>query len=115
MRGGIVDIFSPAEERPVRLEFFGDEIDTMGYFDPVTQRRVENADELVILPVAETLPALHPGGIEGLARELDGLLAALRQAGVVCLKAVLTPDNRSWTPGRLYRELQREHRAMGRG
>lgn len=51
----------------------------------------------------------------GLERELDGLLAALRQAGVVCLKAVLTPDNRSWTPGRLYRELQREHRAMGRG
>ena len=39
----------------------------------------------------------------GLERELDGL------------KAVLTPDNRSWTPGRLYRELQREHRAMGRG
>lgn len=34
VRGGIVDIFSPAEERPVRLEFFGDEIDTMGYFDP---------------------------------------------------------------------------------
>ena len=49
------------------------------------------------------------------SRELDGLLAALRQAGVVCLKAVLTPDNRSWTPGRLYRELQREHRVMGRG
>ena len=47
----------------------------------------------------------------GLERELDGLLAALRQAGVVCLKA----DNRSWTPGRLYRELQREHRVMGRG
>ncbi len=79
VRGGIVDIFSPAEERPVRLEFFGDEIDTMGYFDPVTQRRVENADELVILPVAETLPALHPGGIEGLAQELDGLLARQRR------------------------------------
>ena len=61
------------------VEFFGDEIDTMGYFDPVTQRRVENADELVILPVAETLPALHPGGIEGLARELDGLLARQRR------------------------------------
>ena len=50
----------------------------------------------------------------GLDRELDGLLAALRRAGVVCLKAVLTPDNRNWTPGRLYRELQRENRAMGR-
>ena len=52
----------------------------------------------------------------GLERELDGLLAALRGAGIVCLKAVLTPANRDWTPGRLYRELEREHRAMeGRG
>ena len=49
----------------------------------------------------------------GLDRELDALLASLRQAGVVCLKAVLTPDNRTWTPERLYRELEREHRAMG--
>ena len=52
----------------------------------------------------------------GLERELDGLLAALRGAGIVCLKAVLTPANRDWTPGRLYRELERERRAMeGRG
>ena len=42
-----------------------------------------------------------------------GLLAALRGAGIVCLKAVLTSANRDWTPGRLYRELEREHRAMG--
>ena len=49
----------------MRVEFFGDEIDAMGYFDPVTQRRVENADELVLLPVAETLPPLHPGGHRG--------------------------------------------------
>ena len=53
----------------------------------------------------------------GLEDQVDRLLPALRQAGIGrdCLKAVLTPDNRSWTPGRLYRELQREHRAMGRG
>lgn len=49
----------------------------------------------------------------GVERELDDLLAALRTAGIVCLKAVLTPANRDWTPGRLYRELEREHRAMG--
>ena len=79
VRGGIVDIFSPAEERFLFIDLLCYEIDTMGYFDPVTQRRVENADELVILPVAETLPALHPGGIEGLARELDGLLARQRR------------------------------------
>ena len=49
----------------------------------------------------------------GLERELDEVLAALRREGVVCLKAVLTSANRGWTPGRLYRELERERRTMG--
>ena len=42
VRGGILDIFSPAADAPIRAEFFGDELDTMGYFDPDTQRRTEN-------------------------------------------------------------------------
>ena len=42
VRGGILDIYSPAADRPIRAEFFGDELDTMGYFDPDTQRRTEN-------------------------------------------------------------------------
>lgn len=49
----------------------------------------------------------------GLDGELDGLLSVLRTAGIVCLKAVLTPSNRTWTPSRLYRELERERRIMG--
>ena len=44
VRGGIVDIFSPAADRPVRAEFFGAELDTMGYFDPDTQRRTDNIE-----------------------------------------------------------------------
>ena len=79
VRGGILDVFSPAAERPVRIEFFGDEIDAMGYFDPVTQRRVENADEAVLLPVAETLAGLHPDGVTGLADDLSALQARLRR------------------------------------
>ncbi len=45
---------------------------------------------------------------------LDALLAALRKAGVppIPCKAVLTPDNGSWTLGALYEELRREHEAM---
>ena len=74
VRGGIVDIYSPAEDRPVRVEFFGDELDTMGYFDPETQRRVENVDRITILPVGETQPMLHPGGIEGLCADLQNLI-----------------------------------------
>ena len=46
VRGGIVDIFSPAADQPFRAEFFGDELDTMGYFDPDTQRRTENIESI---------------------------------------------------------------------
>ena len=79
VRGGIVDIFSPAREQPIRAEFFGDELDTMGSFDPDTQRRSENLDSVTILPVAETLPALHHGGLEGLCRDLRNLISRQRR------------------------------------
>ncbi len=41
-RGGILDLWPPAENRPVRIEFFGDEIDTLRHFDPATQRTVKS-------------------------------------------------------------------------
>ena len=75
VRGGILDIYSPAADRPVRVEFFGDELDTMGYFDPDTQRRTENIEELVILPVGETQPRLHKNGIDGLCDDLRHMIA----------------------------------------
>ncbi len=79
VRGGIVDIFSPAADRPIRAEFFGDELDTMGYFDPDTQRRTENIESVVILPVGETQPRLHPQGLEGLCDDLRNLIARQRR------------------------------------
>ena len=75
VRGGIVDIYSPAANQPIRAEFFGDELDTMGYFDPDTQRRSENTDALVVLPVGETQPRLHPEGISGLCADIRKLIA----------------------------------------
>ena len=75
VRGGIVDIYSPAADRPIRAEFFGDELDTMGYFDPATQRRSENAESLVVLPVGETQPRLHPEGISGLCKDIQKLIS----------------------------------------
>ena len=75
IRGGILDIFSPAADLPVRAEFFGDELDTMGFFDPDTQRRTENVDELIVLPVGETQPHLHPEGIPGLCADISKLIA----------------------------------------
>ena len=75
VRGGILDLYSPAADRPIRAEFFGDELDTMGFFNPDTQRRVENVEKLVVLPVGETQPRLHPEGLEGLCADISSLIA----------------------------------------
>jgi len=74
IRGGILDVFSPAADQPFRAEFFGDELDTMGYFDPDTQRRTENTDRVVILPVGETQPRLHPQGLNGLCQDIRQMI-----------------------------------------
>ena len=83
VRGGILDVFSPAADRPFRAEFFGDELDTMGYFDPDTQRRTENVDSVTVLPVGETQPRLHPRGLEGLCQDLTALITRQRRRKAV--------------------------------
>jgi len=52
VRGGIVDIFSPTHALPARLEFFGDEVESIRLFDPTSQRSQAAIDELVVLPLA---------------------------------------------------------------
>ena len=79
VRGGILDIYSPAADRPFRCEFFGDELDTMGFFDPETQRRTENVEAVTILPVGETQPRLHPEGLPGLCEDISALLQRQRR------------------------------------
>ncbi len=54
LRGGILDFFSPAMANPIRVEFWGDEIDSMGEFDIDSQRRIANCDHARLLPSLET-------------------------------------------------------------
>ncbi len=54
LRGGILDVYSPEEERPVRIEFFGDEVESIRKFDPATQRSSNPLDEALLLPLTET-------------------------------------------------------------
>ncbi|MBQ3504677.1 MAG: transcription-repair coupling factor [Oscillospiraceae bacterium] len=98
VRGGIVDIYSPASDNPIRAEFFGDELDTMGYFDPVTQRRSENIDDAVILPVSETQPGLHPGGLTGLCKDITTLIARQKRRKTLneALITTLTRDQEKY-------------------
>ena len=101
LRGGIIDIFSPAADQPIRAEFFGDELDTMGYFDPSTQRRSENIDEITILPVGETQPNLHPGGMAGLCKDIASLIARQKRRKNVneALVTTLTKDLEKYENG----------------
>jgi transcription-repair coupling factor (superfamily II helicase) len=54
IRGGIVDVYSPEQDRPVRIDFFGDEIESIRKFDPETQRSSSHLDEALLLPLTET-------------------------------------------------------------
>ncbi len=54
LRGGILDVFSPENERPVRIDFFGDEIESIRRFDAETQRSSSTTDEALLLPLTET-------------------------------------------------------------
>ncbi len=54
LRGGILDVYSPEADRPIRIELFGDEIESIRKFDPATQRSSSPADEVVLLPLSET-------------------------------------------------------------
>ena len=55
IRGGIIDVFPPGESGPVRMDLFGDELESARRFDPVTQRTVENLDRIEFAPVSEVI------------------------------------------------------------
>ena len=83
LRGGILDIYSPLYDEPVRCEFFGDDLDSMGHFDVTSQRRTDQLGYARISPVAEALPSLFTGasgtGFAGLADELSAHAARLEK------------------------------------
>ena len=79
LRGGILDVFSPGAEAPVRCEFFDDEIDSLGVFDPGTQRRTQNIDHALLLPAGEVLPGWQEGCAEQAAAKLEKAAARLRK------------------------------------
>ena len=81
-RGDIIDIFPVSSELPVRLELFGDDLDKLREFDPVSQRSLDEVSELHLTPsgfsplIAEQLRQSMPKGLERLIseQELEQLL-----------------------------------------
>jgi len=76
VRGGIVDLFPPASAQPLRVDFFGDSIETIRRFDPLSQRSTETIDRFLVKPTSEV--RLDPDSIERFRtgyRELFGAVA----------------------------------------
>jgi transcription-repair coupling factor (superfamily II helicase) len=77
VRGGIIDVFSPETPQPVRIELFGDSIESIRAFDPNTQRSTNPVEHTTLLPLTETLrqvQVLEPMRISlDSARENDDL------------------------------------------
>ncbi|MBT6338689.1 MAG: transcription-repair coupling factor, partial [Desulfobacula sp.] len=74
VRGGILDVFSPGEKYPVRMEFFGDLVESIRYFSVYTQRGIKEIFETIIIPATEAIL---------IKENLPHILARLRQAGTL--------------------------------
>jgi transcription-repair coupling factor (superfamily II helicase) len=88
-RGGLLDVYPPESDRPVRIELFGDEVESIRKFDPGTQRSAATTEEAVLLPLTETpveeetLAAVNARLVgDRLAGEKGVVEAAVRAAGV---------------------------------
>ena len=75
VRGGIVDFFPPDREHPIRMELWGDEVDTIAEFDTLSQRRTDTIDEVQITPSNEIF-ALDS---ETLADEIEALSRKIKK------------------------------------
>lgn len=73
-RGGILDVYPVSASLPVRVEFWGDEVDTIACFDPMTQRRTDMIKSIEITPAME----IQPEHVEELAERVDKLATELR-------------------------------------
>ena len=96
-RGGIVDVFPPGESLPVRLDFFGDEIDSIRRFDPTDQRTVGPATAAALLPASEFL--VPAGGMAELRARLGRGAARLPERLAADLARFEGPDTETTAHG----------------
>ena len=88
VRGGLIDLFMPDSEAPVRIELWGDAIDTINYFDPETQRRTDYCEEISLTPSSEILIDSK----EALADKLRKKASYLKSAGSAAAKERLLKE-----------------------
>ncbi len=84
VRGDVVEIFPPyEEERAIRVEFFGDNIDALSYVDPLRGRKLQSLERIAVYPGSHYVTTRDNlnRAIEAIREELQGRLAELRAGG----------------------------------
>ncbi len=88
VRGAIIDIFPVQDSQPVRIELWGDEVDSLSYFDPESQRRTEPVDEIMVFPALEIIFS----GNDELCRKLEDLRKSVRSKNADKIKKHIDDD-----------------------
>ena len=83
IRGGIIDIFPLTEENPIRIELWGEEVDSLRSFDVESQRSIENLEAVRIYPAAELIPGQEQRkkALERIEKEAKKVESVFRKAG----------------------------------
>ncbi|MEJ2814630.1 transcription-repair coupling factor [Caulobacter sp. CCG-8] len=89
IRGGVIDVYPPAAEEPVRLDLFGDTLESIRAFDPETQRSTKQLKEIQLLPVSEALLDK-----DGVSRFRNGYIRAFGAPGDDPLYATISEGGR---------------------
>lgn len=89
IRGGVIDVYPPAAEEPVRLDLFGDTLESIRAFDPETQRSTKQLKEIDLLPVSEALL-----DADGISRFRKGYVAEFGAPGDDPLYAAVSEGGR---------------------
>ena len=92
LRGGILDIYPP-KSQPVRLEYWGNDIDTLSFFDYKTQRRTEQVESVILTPAREVLPS------PALPKKIAEHSAALRGKHAAEIRSILEQDMEALSQG----------------
>jgi transcription-repair coupling factor (superfamily II helicase) len=81
LRGGILDIFPDGEANPVRIEFFGDAVDSIRSFDSISQRSIQNMDSVLVTPASELIldDEVRTRGIQKMEEEMAHQIRRIRE------------------------------------
>ncbi len=99
-RGGIVDVYTPSYPNPVRIEFFGDEIDSIRMYDKDSQRSISNMQSVEITPAAEFIPT---------AEELERMLSSSAADDSIRNKLAESTDVQIYADYLEYFDVERVH------